>query len=125
MQQRAVLPVLPALMIGFVCGLIGAALQLNTGPLVLLGVVGAIAVIALSTTTVLGIDAPKDERVIVGGLRAIAAALLFVLTYLALLALLQDAKIGMFLVLAVLAIAVAILLTRFRVRDADADAAQS
>ena len=117
MPDRAIIPLLPALALGFICGIIAAALQLKTGPAWGVGIAGAILVGIIASSSVFGVGSDKGEKAIVAALRAASAMALFASVYLFIQAFLRSGDIFMALLWLVLAFAFAMVLTRLRVRD--------
>jgi hypothetical protein len=117
MPDRAIIPLLPALAIGFICGIVSSALLLKDGGTWAIGVVGAIAVGAIASTSVFGVGSDRGEKAIVAALRAATAMGLFAAVYLFILAFLRNGKPLMAIVWLVMAFAFAMVLTRLRVRD--------
>ena len=116
MPDRAIIALLPAASLGFICGIIAATLQLEDGPTLIVGVVGAIAVLLAGASSVLGVRADAGEKTIVGALRAGCAVGVFFCIYLFILGFLRDGNIAAVIWLP-LAIAIAIVSTRIAVRD--------
>ena len=117
MPDRAIIPLLPALALGFICGIIAAALQLKTGAAWAVGIAGAVFVAIIASSSVFGAGSDTGEKAIVAALRAASAMALFACMYLFIQAFLRNGSIGMALVWLVLAFAFAMVLTRLRVRD--------
>jgi uncharacterized membrane protein len=115
MQERAIIPLLPAVTLAFICGVIGAATQLTGSSRVWLALVGAIVVAAAAASSVLRDGAEGPERTIVGVLRALLAVAVFGLIYFALLTLLADGNVFLFLVFLILAGGCALILAQQRV----------
>jgi hypothetical protein len=122
--DRAILPLLPALSLGFICGIISAALQLSGGSAVAVCVAGGIATALAAVSSVFGVRGDGSEKAIVGGLRAACAVALFVSMYLFINAFLRNGQIPLSLVWLALILVFALVLTRLDVRDrGDASAA--
>jgi hypothetical protein len=117
MPDRAIIPLLPALAIGFICGIVASALLLSDGGTWAVGIVGAIAVAVIASSSVFGVSSDRGEIAIVAVLRAASAAALFASVYLFILAFLRNGKPLLAIVWLVLAFAFAMILTRLRVRD--------
>jgi hypothetical protein len=117
MADRAIIPLLPALAIGFICGIVASALLLKDGGTWAVGIVGAIAVGLIASSSVFGVKSDTGEKAIVAALRAACAMALFAGVYLFILAFLRNGKPLMALVWLVFAFAFAMVLTRLRVRD--------
>ena len=116
MPDRALIPLLPAVSLGFICGIIAATLQLESGATIMVAVVGVIAVILAGVSSVFGTRGDSGEKAIVGALRAACAVALFLCIYLFILGFLGEGSI-VGLIWLVLAGVAGLLLTRFRVRD--------
>jgi hypothetical protein len=80
--DRAVLSIGPALSCAFILGLIAAMDLLNRGPRLRLGLIGAAVVLATGPLSVIGLRAGFVDRLVVGVLRGLLAALMFALIYL-------------------------------------------
>jgi hypothetical protein len=117
MPDRAIIPLLPALALGFICGIIASALLLKTGGSVAVGIAGGVAVAAIASSSVLGVGSDKGEKAIVAALRAACAVGVFAAVYLFILAFLRNGEPVLALVWLVMAFAFAMVLTRLRVRD--------
>jgi hypothetical protein len=115
MQERAILPLLPAVTLGFICGIIGAASQLTGGARVLLALAGAVVVAAAGAMSVFKDRGDSSERAVVGGLRAGLSIAVFALVYFALLTLLADGNVLLFFLFVILAGACALIMTQQRV----------
>ena len=116
MPDRAILPLLPALALGFICGIIASALLLGDGATMIVGVVGAIATALAAGSSVFGVKGDSGEKAMVAGLRTACAVALFASIYLFILGFLREGSAGS-VIWIVFAIVFAIMLTRFRVRD--------
>jgi len=120
MPDRVIISLLPAVALGFICGIVVSPLQLEDGPTLAVGVIGALVVLAVAFSSVLGVRADSGEKTIVGGLRAACAVGIFVCIYLFMLSFLRDGKVlGVLWLLPALALGV--VMTRIAVRDSDRD----
>jgi hypothetical protein len=117
MPDRAIIPLLPALAIGFICGIVSSALLLKDGGTWAVGIAGAVAVGAIASSSILGVRSDPGEKAVVAVLRALSAMALFAAVYLFILAFLRNGKPLMAIVWLVMAFAFAMVLTRLRVRD--------
>jgi hypothetical protein len=117
MPDRAIIPLLPALAIGFICGIVASALLLGDAGTWAVGIAGAIFVGIIASSSVFGASSDTGEKAIVAALRAASAMALFASVYLFILAFLRNGKPLMAIVWLVLAFAFAMVLTRLRVRD--------
>ena len=124
MPERAILPLLPAVSLGFICGIIAATLQLESGPTIMVAVAGAIVVILAGVSSVFGTRGESGEKAVVGALRAACAVALFLCIYLFILGFLSEGSLVAILWLP-LAVVAGLLLTRFRVRDRGAAQGES
>jgi Kef-type K+ transport system membrane component KefB len=115
MQERAIIPLLPAVTLAFICGVIGAAIQLTGSSRVWLALVGAVIVGATAASSVLRDKGEAQERTIVAVLRSLLAVAVFGLVYFALLTLLADGNVVLFLLFTLLAGGCALILTQQRV----------
>ncbi|MDQ3740638.1 MAG: hypothetical protein M3320_04160 [Actinomycetota bacterium] len=116
MPDRAIIPLLPAASLGFICGIIVATLQLEDGPTLMVGIVGAIVVLLAGASSVFGVRADSGEKAIVAALRAGCAVGIFACIYLFILGFLRDGSIAAIIWLP-LAIALGVLMARIAVRD--------
>jgi hypothetical protein len=127
--DRAIIPMLPALSLGFICGIIAAALQLEPGPTIAIGAAGAVAVALAGASSVFGTGGETGEKAIVAVLRGACAVALFACMFLFMLDFLRNEQAARSLIWLVAGAAVALVLTQLRVRDrgelhGDADAAR-
>ena len=116
MPDRAIIPLLPAISLGFICGIIASTLQLETGATVAVAVAGIVAVILAGVSSVFGTRGDGAEKAAVAGLRAACAVGLFLCVYLFILGFLGDGNM-VSLIWLPLALACGLALTRFEVRD--------
>jgi hypothetical protein len=114
--DRAIIPLLPALSIGFIAGIITAALQLTSGAAVVVGLAGAVVVAIAAVSSVFGVGGETGEKTIVAALRAALAVALYGCMFLFIQGFLREGK-ATSLVWLVLGIVIAIVLTQLRVRD--------
>ena len=117
MPDRAIIPLLPAASLGFICGIISSALLLGDAATALVGVAGAVLTAAAAFSSVLGVRADPGEKAIVAALRAATAVGLFVAVYLFILSFLGEGKLGVAMIWLVLAIVLGLVLSRLAVRD--------
>lgn len=116
MPDRAIIPLLPAVSLGFLCGIVVSVLLLESGPTLAVGVAGGVLTALAALTSVFGVRGDSGEKAIVAGLRALTAVALFACVYLFMLGFLREGSPAA-IVWLVLAVAAGLLLTRFRVRD--------
>ena len=116
MPDRAIIPLLPALSLGFIAGIITAALQLTSGAGLVVGLIGGVFVAMAALSSVFGVSGDREEKAIVAGLRAACAVALYACMFLFIQAFLREGK-ATSLVWLVLGIVLAIVLTQLRVRD--------
>jgi hypothetical protein len=116
MPDRAIIPLLPAVSLGFLCGIIVSVLMLESGPSLLVGVAGGVLTALAGLSSVFGVRGDGGEKAVVAGLRAVTAVALFACVYLFMLGFLRDASIAA-IIWVPLAVACGLLLSRFRVRD--------
>jgi branched-subunit amino acid ABC-type transport system permease component len=114
--DRAIIPLLPALSIGFIAGIIAAALQLTSGAALVVGIAGGIVVAMAAVSTVFGVSGDKNEKTIVAALRAGCAVALYACMFLFIQGFLREGKASSLIWLA-LGVLLAIVLTQLRVRD--------
>ena len=117
MPDRAIIPLLPALALGFICGIVASALLLGDTATLIVGLVGAIVTAMAGLSSVFGVPGDRDEKKIVAALRSATAVGLYACVYLFILGFLREGKAVTALIWLPLAIVFAILLTRLRVRD--------
>ncbi len=120
MPDRVIIALLPAVALGFICGIVVSPLQLEDGPTLAVGVVGALVVLAAAFSSVFGVRADKGEKALVGGLRAACAVGVFVCVYLFMLSFLRDGNVLGILWLP-LALALGVVMSRIAVRDSARD----
>ena len=116
MPDRAIIPLLPALALGFICGIVVATLQLEDTPTLLVGVVGAVVVVLAGISSVFGVRGDRGEKAIVAALRAGCAVGVFVCIYLFILGFLRDGQIASVIWL-FLGVALGVVMSRLTVRD--------
>lgn len=116
MPDRAIIPLLPALSIGFIAGIIAAALQLTSGAALAVGIAGGIVVAMAAVSSVFGVSGDKDEKTIVAALRAGCAVALYGCMFLFIQGFLREGKASS-LIWLVLGVVLALVLTQLRVRD--------
>ena len=116
MPDRAIIPLLPALSIGFIAGIIAAALQLTSGAALVVGIAGGIVVAMAAVSSVFGVSGDKDEKTIVAALRAGCAVALYGCMFLFIQGFLREGKASSIIWLA-LGVVLALVLTQLRVRD--------
>jgi hypothetical protein len=117
MPDRAIIPLLPALAIGFICGIVSSALLLKASGTWAVGIAGAVVTGLIASSSVFGVGSERSEKAIVAGLRAACSMALMGCVYLFILGFLRDGKPLVALIWLVLAFAFAMVLTRLRVRD--------
>ena len=116
MPDRAIIPLLPALSIGFIAGIITAALQLTSGAALVVAIAGGVVVAMAAVSSVFGVSGDKDEKTIVAGLRAACAVALYGCMFLFIQGFLREGKASS-LIWLVLGVVLALVLTQLRVRD--------
>ena len=116
MPDRAILPLLPALALGFICGIVASALLMGDGGTLAVGIAGALGTALAAGSSVFGVKGESGEKAIVAGLRIAVALGLFLSIYLFILGFLREGSASALIWLA-FAIVFAVLLTRFRVRE--------
>ena len=116
MPDRAIIPLLPALSLGFIAGIITAALQLTSGAALTVGIIGAIFVALAAVSSVFGVSGDSGEKKIVAALRAGCAVALYGCMFLFIQGFLREGE-ATSLIWLVLGIVLAIVLTQLRVRD--------
>ncbi len=116
MPDRAIIALLPAASLGFIAGIIAATLQLGDGSVLLVGLVGAVAVILAGATSVFGVRADGGEKALVATLRAACAVGVFVCIYLFILGFLRDGNV-LAIIWIPLALALGVVSTRIVIRD--------
>ena len=116
MPDRAIIPLLPALSIGFIAGIITAALQLTSGAALAVAIAGGIVVAMAAVSSVFGVSGDRDEKTIVAALRAACAVALFGCMFLFIQGFLREGNASS-LIWLVLGVVFALVLTQLRVRD--------
>ena len=124
MPDRAIISLLPALSLGFICGIVASTLQLQDTPTLVVGIVGALVVVLAGISSVFGVRADGGEKAMVAGLRAACAVGVFVSIYLFILGFLREGSVAAVIWL-VFAIALGIVMTRIAVRDSASEEAPS
>ena len=117
MPDRAIVALLPAVSLGFICGIIASTLQLGDGATLAIALAGGIAVAIAGTSSVFGCKGEAGERAIVGGLRAACAIALFLGIFLFMIGFLRDGQGAVAFIWLILAGVFGLLLGRLRVRD--------
>jgi hypothetical protein len=115
--DRAIVAILPAVSLGFICGVIASALQLQTGPTWIIGVAGAVAVAAAAGSSVFGVGGESSEKAVVGVLRSACAVALYACMFLFILKFLRRGDVLGALPWVVLGMVFALVLAQLRVRD--------
>ena len=116
MPDRAIISLLPALALGFICGIVVSTLQLEDTPTLLVGLFGVVVVVLAGFSSVFGVRADGGEKAMVGGLRAACAVGVFVCIYLFMLGFLRDGSVAAIIWLP-LALALGVVMSRIAVRD--------
>ena len=116
MPDRVIISLIPALALGFICGIVVSTLQLEDAPTLIVGLVGSIVVILAGLSSVFGVRGDADEKKMVAVLRAACAVGIFLCIYLFMLGFLRDGSVAAVIWLP-LALGLAIVMTRLRVRD--------
>ena len=116
MPDRAIIPLLPALALGFICGIVASALLLEDGPTLAVGVVGAVATALIAGSSILGVKGDGTEKKVVAALRVACAVGLFACIYLFMLGFLREGSF-VAIIWIPLAVVFGLLLSRLRVRD--------
>ena len=116
MPDRAIIPLLPALALGFICGIIASALLLGDGGTLAVGVVGAVGTALAAGSSVFGVRADPGEKAIVAGLRVALAIGLYVSIYLFILGFLREGSLTS-IIWVPFAIAFGVMISRLQVRD--------
>ena len=117
MPDRAIIPLLPAVALGFICGIIVSTLQMQDGPTMAIAVAGGLMVLIAAFSSVVGVGGEGGEKTIVAVLRAACAVGLFISIFLFILTFLRDASPVGALIWVPLGVAFGLLLSRLRVRD--------
>ena len=115
MPDRVIISLLPSRALGFICGIVVSTLQLEDGPTLLVGLVGAVVVLVAGFSSVFGVRAEGGEKTLVGGLRAACAVGIFLCVYLFMLGFLRDGSIAAVIWLPI-ALALGIVMSRIAVR---------
>ena len=116
MPDRAIIPLLPALSIGFIGGIIAAALQLTSGAALAVAVAGGVVVALAAVSSVFGVGGDSGEKTIVAALRAGCAVALFACMFLFIQGFLREGDASS-LIWLVLGVVLALVLSQLRVRD--------
>ena len=117
MPDRAIVALLPAISLGFICGIIASTLQLGDGATLTIALVGTIAVALAGTSSVFGCKGEAGERAIVGALRALCGVAVFLGIYLFMIGFLRDSQGALAFIWLIVAGVCGMLLARLRVRD--------
>jgi hypothetical protein len=97
MPDRAIIPFTVATMGGFFCGLVGAVLEMDNGPIAAIAVVGAVASALAGAASVIGCEG--EDRSSVATLRVFYAVCLFLAIDVGLVLFLRDGQFGLAVVL--------------------------
>ena len=116
MPDRAIIPLVCGGSAGFLCGLMGSALEMTGGQAIVLALVAAIFAAGAGVASTFGVSAPERERRIVMAFRGALAAAFAVSLYFAMLTFLRDAKLILAIVLFAVGGFFAYCLTQIRVR---------
>ncbi len=117
MSDRAIIPLMPAVALGFICGLIASVLQMTTGAAIVIAAAGAVVVVIAGTGSVFGTKGETGEKAAVAALRAVTAVALFACLFLFMRSFLADGNIVIGLVWLVLGGVFGLLLASLRVRN--------
>jgi hypothetical protein len=117
MPDRAIIPLMPAVSLGFICGLVASVLQMPTGPAFVIALCGGAVVLLAGTGSVFGTKGETGEKAAVAGLRGLTAVALFACIFLFMRSFLGDGNLVVGLVWLVLAGVFGLLLAQLRVRD--------
>ncbi|HEX8086276.1 MAG TPA: hypothetical protein VF529_18445 [Solirubrobacteraceae bacterium] len=124
MPDRAIIPLLPAAALGFICGIVVSTTQLQDTPTLIVGIAGALAVVLAGASSVFGVRADSGEKAIVGALRAACSVGVFVCIYLFILGFLREGNVAAIIWLP-LAIALGVVMSRIAVRGAQEEEPQA
>jgi hypothetical protein len=116
MPDRAIIPLVCGGSAGFLCGLMGSALEMTGGQAVILALVAGGFAAAAGVASTFGVAAPEGERRTVMAFRGALAAAFAVCLYFGMLTFLRDAKLFLAIVLFLLGGFFAYCLTQIRVR---------
>ena len=119
MPDRAIIPLLPAISLGFICGIICSALLMGSGATLAVGVAGGLVTAFAAVSSVFGVRGDPGEKAFVAGLRVVCAVALFACVFLFILGFLREGS-AFALVWLPLALVCGLMLARWRVRDRDA-----
>lgn len=119
MPDRAVIALLPTCATAFICGVIAAVYEMHGGQAFILWLVGAIVALVCGLVSVIRAPGLREDRWVVGALRAILDVAVYTALYLGLIAFLRDAQLLVALLLFVIAAGCAAALARLRVRNPD------
>ena len=117
MPDRAIIPLMPAVALGFTAGLIASVLQLTSGPTFILALCAAVIVAIAGTSSVFGCKGETSEKAIVGALRAACAVALMACLFMFMLGFLREGSILQAIIWLPLAGVFGLLMTRLTVRD--------
>ena len=117
MPDRAIIPLMPAVALGFICGLIVSVLQMPNGSAFVVALCGGAIVLLAGTGSVFGTKGESGEKAAVAGLRGLTAVALFACIFLFMRSFLGDGNLVIGLVWLVLAGVFGLLLAQLRVRD--------
>ena len=117
MPDRAIVALLPAVSLGFICGIIASTLQLGDGATLSIALAGGIAVAIAGTSSVFGCKGEAGERAIVGALRALCGIVLFLGIFLFMIGFLRDSQGILAFIWLIIAGVFGMLLSKLRVRD--------
>jgi hypothetical protein len=115
MPDRAIIPFTFATMGGFFCGLVGAVLELQNGPIAIIALAGVVATTLAALASVVGVEGHGHRNVAI--LRVLYAVLLFLAIDFGLVKFLRDGQFGIALVLWIGGAVAAGLLASPRVRE--------
>ena len=116
MPERAIIPLLPALSLGFIAGIIVSALQLSSGPSLVIALCAAALSALAAVSSVFGVGGDPGEKAIVAAVRAACAAALSASMFLFITGFLREGRLSS-LIWLVIGVALGLVLTQQRVRD--------
>jgi hypothetical protein len=117
MPDRAIVPLLPAVSLGFICGIIVSTLQLQNGPTIAIAVAGGALVVLAGLSSVLGVGGETGEKAIVAALRSACAIGLYLSIFLFIITFLREGSPLGALIWIPIGTAFGLIISRLRVRD--------
>ena len=118
MPERAIIPLLPALSLGFILGVLVAVTQLTSSGRTIVGIVGVVLVVGAGLSSVVKAPGRPADKRLLALLRAGLAAAVFLFLYIALVAFLGEGAVIVGLLFLLGTVVLALILAQLKVAPA-------